>query len=124
MSGARVNDHDVEEEQIFALARGFNALLEITQKLTYQERQLRNRLQLAQDEVRNFNFFENFEPHSLPFPFSLCCKYDERFLISSRSGAVYGSGDGYNMYYLTCSLPISAHFLVICRQFPGWRLTF
>ena len=69
MSAARLNDHDVEDEQIFALARGFNALLEITQKLTYQERQLRNRLQLAHDEVRNSNFFEDFSPHSLPFVF-------------------------------------------------------
>ncbi|KAL1958861.1 hypothetical protein VTO42DRAFT_3698 [Malbranchea cinnamomea] len=47
MATTGIEEHTVYERQILALAKGFNVLLELTQKLTCQERQLRERLQFA-----------------------------------------------------------------------------
>jgi predicted N-formylglutamate amidohydrolase len=51
MSPETVEEHVAQDRQILALARGFDALLEITQKLTCQERLLQSRLRFAHEEV-------------------------------------------------------------------------
>ena len=52
MSPAKLEaESAAQDQQVVALARGFNALIEITQKLTCQERQLQNKLRFAYDEV-------------------------------------------------------------------------
>ncbi|PGH02321.1 hypothetical protein AJ79_07660 [Helicocarpus griseus UAMH5409] len=50
MSPAQIAEQAEQDEQILALARGFDALIETIQKLTWQERELRSKLQFAHDE--------------------------------------------------------------------------
>jgi hypothetical protein len=65
------------EKRISSLARGFDALLAIAQRLTSQERKLQSRLRFAHNEVRGI---------VVPFAIFSTVK-DERTLISSRSRA-------------------------------------
>ncbi|EEH36485.1 hypothetical protein PAAG_06903 [Paracoccidioides lutzii Pb01] len=50
MSPARIAEESEQDKQILALARGFDTLIETIQKLTWQERELRSKLQFAHDE--------------------------------------------------------------------------
>ena len=69
-----------QESQIKSLARGFDALLAIAQRLTAQERKLQSRLRFAHNEVSESKLL-------VPFTIFDTVRDERTFLISSRSGA-------------------------------------
>lgn len=82
MSLSQTTTQDEQNKAVIALAEGFDTLIELIQKLVWQERELSNRLQFAYDEVSVSSFL--FVLHSLCLFLAL---HDERTLISSRSEA-------------------------------------
>lgn len=51
MSLSQTTTQDEQNKAVIALAEGFDTLIELIQKLVWQERELSNRLQFAYDEV-------------------------------------------------------------------------
>lgn len=88
MSPAQITEHAEQDKEIIALARGFDTLIETIQKLTWQERELWNKLQFAHDEVRLPPFSSLLsnthyhDPH--PFPFPLPCMMREPLALDQK----------------------------------------